>query len=151
PHVTLKSIAQNARLDECTTQDARERVIRENADQEALYDQPEEDKGRVRVSGPFTVEAIPVAAMEDESASPIEPFVGEAREPPPGYGEAAAQADPANEYLGMMIDLLKKTGAVFPGGKHLGLPTLRPVRGPYEWLHAESETDNPGDPRRVAV
>ena len=41
PHVTIKSIAQNL-----------------PADEETLYDQPEEDKKRIRVSGPFTVETL---------------------------------------------------------------------------------------------
>ena len=40
-HVTLKSIANN-----------------QPADEEILYDQPEEDKKRIRVSGPFTVETL---------------------------------------------------------------------------------------------
>lgn len=151
PHIISESIANNPRLDECATREARERVILQGAERETLYDDPEEDKGRVRVSGPFTVEAIPVASMEDESASPIAPLADEARAGESSSGTPLDRADPANDYLGMLIDLLKKTGVVFPGGKHLGVPTLRPVRGPYEWLHAESETDNPGDPRRVAV
>ncbi|MGE3802558.1 MAG: site-specific DNA-methyltransferase [Candidatus Kapaibacterium sp.] len=41
PHITLKSIANN-----------------EPADEEILYDQPEEDKGKLRVAGPFTVETL---------------------------------------------------------------------------------------------
>ena len=41
PHVTLKSIANN-----------------DSAAVETLYDQPEEDKKRIRVSGPFTVETL---------------------------------------------------------------------------------------------
>ena len=41
PHVTLKSIANDM-----------------PADEETLYDQPEEDKKRIRVSGPFTVETL---------------------------------------------------------------------------------------------
>ena len=40
-HITLKSIANNL-----------------PADEETLYDQPEEDKKRIRVSGPFTVETL---------------------------------------------------------------------------------------------
>lgn len=41
PHITLKSIANNL-----------------PAPEEILYDQPEEDKKRIRVSGPFTVETL---------------------------------------------------------------------------------------------
>ena len=41
PHITLKSLANN-----------------EPAAEEILYDQPQEDKKRMRVSGPFTVETL---------------------------------------------------------------------------------------------
>lgn len=41
PHITLKSLANN-----------------EPAEEEILYDQPKEDKKRLRVSGPFTVETL---------------------------------------------------------------------------------------------
>ena len=41
PHITLKALANNLPFDE-----------------ETLYDQPEEDKKRIRVSGPFTVETL---------------------------------------------------------------------------------------------
>ena len=41
PHITLKSLANDLPFDE-----------------ETLYDQPEEDKKRIRVSGPFTVETL---------------------------------------------------------------------------------------------
>jgi len=51
-------------------QAAIESIIQEDAPQETLYDQPEEDRSIVRVSGPFTVEAIPPPIYETES--PIE-------------------------------------------------------------------------------
>lgn len=41
PHITLKALANNLPFDE-----------------EILYDQPEEDKKRIRVSGPFSVETL---------------------------------------------------------------------------------------------
>lgn len=41
PHVTIKAIAQN-----------------EQPEEETLYDQPEENKRKIRVSGPFTVETL---------------------------------------------------------------------------------------------
>ncbi len=150
PHVTLKSIAQNAKLDGCRSQEERERVIRESAEQETLYDQPEEEKARVRVSGPFTVEAIPVAVMEDPDAVPIEQMPG----PVPMAADETSSyraGVPGGDHVQMMLDLLRKTGVSFPGGETLTLPGLHQVTGPYEWLHAESGTGNEGDPRRVAV
>jgi hypothetical protein len=47
PHVTLKSIANN-----------------EPPGEETLYDQPHTDNSRVRVSGPFTVEAVPAPTVK---------------------------------------------------------------------------------------
>ena len=38
-------------------------VVAEDAEPETLYDQPLPERGVVRVSGPFTVEAIPPAAF----------------------------------------------------------------------------------------
>jgi adenine-specific DNA-methyltransferase len=48
PHVTLKSIANN-----------------EPAAQETLYDQPLVDNKRVRITGPFTVEAVPAPMVKN--------------------------------------------------------------------------------------
>ena len=47
PHITLKSIANN-----------------EPPTTETLYDQPEVDKTKVRISGPFTVEALPAPVVK---------------------------------------------------------------------------------------
>ena len=135
PHITLKSIAQNTRLDECKTQEDRERIIRQSADQEVLYDQPHIDSDRIRVTGPFTVEAIPVASLDSDAS---------VEAPTPGGEPAAA------DYLGMMIDLLKRSGVQFANNRHLALASLRAVRGPYEYLHAEAEVPN-GVTKRVAV
>lgn len=49
PHVTLKSLAND-----------------EQPEQEVLYDQPFEDRDRVRVSGPFTVESLSPHRVSDE-------------------------------------------------------------------------------------
>ncbi len=154
PHITLKSIAQNPKLDSCQSHEEREQVIRETAEQEVLYDQPEEDKGKVRVSGPFTVEAIPVASMEDPSESAIPQLDSAARQDDisrPGRGTPGIDA--GADYVAYMIDLLKKSGGVhFKNGKSLPLSDLRPVKTSFEWLHAESATGFAGDdPRRVAV
>jgi adenine-specific DNA-methyltransferase len=154
PHITLKSIAQNPMLDACETQAERDRVIREDADQEVLYDLPDEDKGKVRVSGPFTVEAIPVASLEGAEESPIEPLDPGSREDDLARGgRGVAGAGAGVDYVGYMIDLLKKTGGVhFKNGKTLPLADLRPVKTSFEWLHAESATGfGEGDPRKVAV
>lgn len=50
PHITLKSLANDL-----------------PADQEILYDQPEEDKKKLRVAGPFTVETLQAFNVTDPS------------------------------------------------------------------------------------
>ncbi|WP_286310776.1 site-specific DNA-methyltransferase [Agromyces mangrovi Wang et al. 2018] len=57
-HITLKSIANNPDIREGMTREEIDAAIKLHADFELLYDKPEEDKSRVRVSGPFTVESL---------------------------------------------------------------------------------------------
>ena len=54
PHVTLKSIANN-----------------EPPGEETLYDQPLIDNSRARISGPFTVEAVPRPTSNPSTSSPL--------------------------------------------------------------------------------
>ena len=49
----------------------------------------------------------------------------------------------------MMLDLVRKSGVQFAAGRHLKVPGIRAVKGPYEYLHAEAESDMAGDPRRI--
>ena len=63
PHVTLKSIANSPEIREGMTRDRIDEAIAKDADQETLYDQPFLDKNRVRVTGPFTVEAVPAPTV----------------------------------------------------------------------------------------
>ena len=130
PHITLRSIAQN-----------------EPPEPETLYDQPEIDRAKVRVSGPLSVEAIPVPAMESvgepsglPAGGPSPPLPPDARDDDlarRGRGEGRI-ANPAADHLTTMIELLRKAGVVFPGGKKLMLENLRPLG--VGWLHAEAET-----------
>ena len=58
PHVTLKSIANNPDIREGMARHEIDQAISRHADYEVLHDQPLEDKSRVRVAGPFTVESL---------------------------------------------------------------------------------------------
>lgn len=58
PHIMLKSIANNPDINEGMSQDQIDAAIRKHADFELLYDKPYEDKKKVRVTGPFTVESL---------------------------------------------------------------------------------------------
>jgi adenine-specific DNA-methyltransferase len=57
-HVTLKSIANNPDIHEGMSREEIEGAIRRHADFELLYDKPYEDKKKVRVAGPLTVESL---------------------------------------------------------------------------------------------
>jgi adenine-specific DNA-methyltransferase len=57
-HITLKSIANNPDIKKGMTREEIHTAIRRHADYELLYDKPYEDKRKVRVSGPFTVESL---------------------------------------------------------------------------------------------
>ncbi|MCG3197115.1 MAG: hypothetical protein GHCLOJNM_01599 [bacterium] len=64
PHVTLKSIANNPDIREGMTRAQIDAAIARHAPQETLYDQPLVDRKKTRVSGPFTVEAVPAPAVK---------------------------------------------------------------------------------------
>ncbi len=64
PHITLKSIANNPHIKEGMTKQEIEKAISDHAPTEKLYDKPHIDKNKFRVSGPFTVEAIPAVKVE---------------------------------------------------------------------------------------
>lgn len=57
-HITLKSIANNPDIVEGLTRSEIDAAIKRHADYELLYDKPYEDKSKVRVTGPFTVESL---------------------------------------------------------------------------------------------
>jgi adenine-specific DNA-methyltransferase len=116
--------------------------IKRNAPQEVLYDQPKKVRDVVRVSGPFTVEAIPVPAIEDPTQAPIPQFELE---------EVRVRiTDRGGDYLTNMINLLKQQGGVlFPGRKKLELLNIRSLNLGY--LHAEAEAKQNGNVLRVAI
>lgn len=58
PHITLKSIANNPDIVDNMSADEIDAAIRRHAEFELLYDKPFEDRKRVRVAGPFTVETL---------------------------------------------------------------------------------------------
>ena len=66
-------------------------------------------------------------------------------------GQTGASPTPRESDASLMIHLVRRTGVRFPNRRHLQMPSLRPVKGPYEYLHAEAASDMEGDPRRIAV
>ncbi len=153
PHVTLKSIANNPEIREGMTRQQIDAAIAKYAEQETLYDQPEVDRSKVRVTGPFTVEAVPAPAVRpitellvqsqpvslDEQ--PTLPGVGQL-EPQPKlqftqdvsvarYGETLRQRQWRDELLAC--------GIRGKGGQRIEFARLEPLGG-TRWLQCEGET-----------
>lgn len=140
PHVTLKSIANNPDIHEGMPQEQIDAAIKRYADQETLYDQPLVDTKRTRVTGPFTVEAVPAPAVK-----PLEEVSGEGVEAADQSiarsGETLRQSDWREE--------LFKTGIRGKGKQSIEFSRVEPLPG-TRWLHADGETKE-DKPQRVVV
>jgi len=99
PPVTLKSIANNPEIRHGMPRDQIEAAIARHAAQEVLYDQPQLDKSRVRITGPFTVEAVPAPTVKslDEIAAP-----------PPLADASIARSGPTLRHSEWRDELLKR-------------------------------------------
>lgn len=143
PHITLKSIANN-----------------EPPIPETLYDQPIVDRKKTRVSGPFTVEAVPAPAVKS-----VEEIVAQASPPAGGDGgegkskhaqkkdkkhnnaggDACATFDASIARSGETLrqhewrDELLRTGIRGKARQHIRFARLEPLPG-CRWLHADGET-----------
>jgi adenine-specific DNA-methyltransferase len=138
-HVTLKSIANNPDIREGMTRAEIDAAISRHAEPETLYGQPYEDKTRIRVSGPFTVESL----SSDRIVS-----TGEERP----QSELTGHKQPGRaDFATMILDNLRKAGVqnTFKN-ERLNFDRLEPHAG--AWIHATGEYTN-GDrkTRRVAV
>src|SRR5271157_3686325 len=139
PHVTPKSIANNPDIKEGMTRAEIDAAIRRHAETETLYDQPYEDKNRIRVSGPFTVESLtPDRIVSTDKERPASELVGQKH---PGRADFAT----------MILDNLRKAGVqnTFKN-ERLKFDRLESHAG--AWIHATGEyTNGDGKLRRVAV
>ncbi len=122
PHITLKSIAND-----------------EPPAQETLYDQPFIDKSKARVTGPFTVEAVPspVSKSLDEIDNIGAPDISIARS-----GETLHQSEWRDELL--------KSGVRGKGGQYIKFSRVEPLSG-TRYIQAEAETKEDGDNKRRRV
>jgi adenine-specific DNA-methyltransferase len=112
PHVTLGSIANN-----------------EPPAQEILYDQPEIDKNKMRITGPFTVEALPSPVVK-----PLD-FKNDFED------TGAKQMEWRDE--------LYATGILARNGQKIEFSRVEPLAG-TKFLHAEAETKDEV-PRRAVI
>lgn len=123
PHITLKSIANN-----------------EPPGTETLYDQPLIDRKKHRVSGPFTVEAVPAPAVKsvdellEDGSQPADLSITRS-------GETLRQGEWRDELL--------RTGIRGKAGQHIRFARLEPLPG-CRWLHADGET-RPNDEGKDSI
>ena len=113
PHITLRSLANN-----------------EQPPEEILYDQPLVDKSKVRISGPFTVEAVPspiVKSIDELDKLPVQQ-VDKALS---RQGETVRQDEWREELL--------KTGIRGKAGQNVEFSRVEPLPA-TKWLHADAET-----------
>lgn len=112
-------------------QTALDAAIQRSAEQETLYDQPLIDRSRVRVTGPFTVEAVPAPTVKSpDTIGPDERLRmvdnGIAR-----MGETQRQAE--------WRDQLLKTGIRGKSGQYVLFSRLEPLPG-TRFLQVDGET-----------
>jgi adenine-specific DNA-methyltransferase len=105
-------------------------AIARNAPQETLYDQPFVDRKKVRVTGPFTVEAVPAPAVK----SPDEILEDK---PQPADASIARSGETLRQ--GEWRDELLRTGIRGKAGQYIRFARLEPLPG-CRWLHADGET-----------
>ena len=123
PHVTLKSIANN-----------------EPPGEEILYDQPLVDNSRARVSGPFTVEAVPAPNVKSIDDLDIKPqsLADFRHAATPLLDASIARSGPTLRQSDWRDELLK-TGIRGKGGQMINFSRVEPLGG-TRWLHADAET-----------
>ena len=111
--------------------------IAAHAGQEILYDQPAVSKSKLRITGPFTVEAVPFATVLglDEAEQPKEADIAVARS-----GATWRQSQWRDELL--------KAGIRGKGGQKIQLLDLVPLPG-AKYIHAIGTVADTGD--KVAV
>lgn len=123
PRTSLRSLAKN-----------------EPAEIEALYDVPEIDRKRVRVSGPFTFEAIPSPIVQDPSNQQDQKTIETVGRP----------SDPGGDHVDDMLEILRKSRTInFPNGKSLALENIIPL-SENNILHVKAEAIN-GHKTRIAI
>ena len=123
-------------------QKAIDDAIARHAPQETLYDQPFVDRKRVRVTGPFTVEAVPAPVVKSvDEILELEPKPEPADVSIARSGETLRQDEWRDELL--------RAGIRGKGGQYIRFSRLEPLPA-CRWLHAHGETS--GDtPQPIVV
>ncbi|MYB63923.1 site-specific DNA-methyltransferase, partial [Candidatus Poribacteria bacterium] len=134
--------AWRAKMDEVNA------CIAASSEGEELVDQPEKDSKKVRVSGPFTVEAV---QPPEESLNTETPIAGEPDDMDETFDTDSEEHESVNAeaYLDKMVRLLREDGVKFAEDQKQKFATLDTLEG--DVLHAEGSWENGDSDRQVAV
>ncbi|MFD1893562.1 site-specific DNA-methyltransferase [Ottowia beijingensis] len=113
-----------------------DRSIAAHADSETLYDQPERDKAKLRVCGPFTVEAVPFPTVLSLEELPAQ--AGQA--PGPDLADMSIARSGHTSRQHAWRDELLKTGIRGKGGQMLRFAELEVLPGTTS-VHASGSLD----------
>ena len=113
-----------------------DRSIAANADNETLYDQPERDKAKLRVCGPFTVEAVPFPTVLSLEELPAQ--AGQAQSTDLADMSLARSGHTSRQHA--WRDELLKTGIRGKGGQMLRFAELEVLPGTTS-VHASGSLD----------
>lgn len=114
-------------------QAAMDASIKAHADQETLYDKPELDKSRLRITGPFSVEAVPapsVLSLDDVTA--------------PDQADATVARSGETSRQTQWRDELVRTGLRAKGGAMLKITDLQVAPG-LSHIHAVGSVAETGE------
>lgn len=121
PHITLKSIANN-----------------EPEQHETLYDQPIIVKNKVRVTGPFTVEAVPGVRTR-----PIEGNL-------PDVSDKTNPTNPISEKLNDYLDSIRTSGIRSYNNEGITFNSVEVAEG-FAEIHAFGNIDSNGEYKKCAI
>src|SRR6266446_1593115 len=118
--------------------------------EETCYDDPFVDTSRARISGPFTVEAVPAPNVKsidelDDKPRSLADFRHAAT---PLLDASIARSGPTLRQSDWRDELLK-TGIRGKGGQMINFSRVEPLGG-TRWLHADAETKG-AKPERVVI
>jgi adenine-specific DNA-methyltransferase len=153
-HIKLRSIANNPDVKEGMSREEIDEAIHGHADFELLYDKPIEDKSKVRVSGPLTVESLSphrslafagsaVDATGARSADAARPI----KEEPSGEG---SRGDAQFEQT--ILDNLRTAGIqTGDKDKRIELDTIESYAATHIQAVGERDGSDDDSPKRVGI
>ncbi len=140
PHVTLKSIANNPDIKEGMSRVAIDAAIVRHAETELLYDRPYEDRRKVRVAGPFTVESLsPHRSLTFDTEVPTSE-------------RAADMSADSSSYEKTIFENLRTAGVQNGRRKErLEFEDIEPFAGKYVQAVGVRRDADHGTPQRIAL